>query len=163
VRANTFQERRRLYLLARVVVARHHDRPDLTVATVARALCCSSRQVQRAYAQFGERGFHEELVARRMLAAARLLIERDVAIGEVMRMVGYRHAAHFAATFRRCYGLSPARFRAQARCDPLGAGRAYGLASPAIAGSRSPTISQKPARRARLVCCSSSPPSTRLA
>jgi AraC family transcriptional regulator of adaptative response / methylphosphotriester-DNA alkyltransferase methyltransferase len=113
VRANTFRERRRLYLLARVVVSRQHSHPDLTLATVARALCCSSRQVQRAYAQFGERGFHEELVARRMAAAALLLSEQDMTIGDVMRRVGYRHSAHFAATFRRCYGLPPARFRAQ--------------------------------------------------
>ncbi len=115
MRANTFRERRRLYLLARVVIARHHSRPDLTVATVARALCCSSRQLQRAYAQFGERTFHEELVARRMAAAAQLLCERDLAVGEIMRLVGYRHAAHFAATFRRCHGLPPARFRERAR------------------------------------------------
>jgi AraC-like DNA-binding protein len=113
VRANTFHERRRLYLLARVVVARQHSHPDLTLATVARALCCSSRQVQRAYAQFGERGFHEELVARRMTAAAQLLTERDLAIGDVMRRVGYRHSAHFAASFRRFYGMSPRSFRKQ--------------------------------------------------
>jgi AraC family transcriptional regulator of adaptative response / methylphosphotriester-DNA alkyltransferase methyltransferase len=113
VRANTFRERRRLYLLARVVIARQHSHPDLTIVTVARALCCSSRQLQRAYAQFGERGFHEELVARRMATAARLLSERELAIGDVMRRVGYRHPAHFAATFRRRYGLSPAHFREQ--------------------------------------------------
>jgi AraC-like DNA-binding protein len=113
VRANTFRERRRLYLLARVVVARHHNRSDLTLTTVAGALCCSSRQLQRAYAQFGERTFHEELVARRMAVAAQLLCERDLAIAEVMRLVGYRHPAHFAATFRRCHGLPPARFREQ--------------------------------------------------
>ena len=113
MRANTFRERRRLYLLARVVVARQHSHPDFTLATVARALCCSSRQLQRAYAQFGERSFHEELVARRMIAAAQLLCERDLAIGDVMRRVGYRHPAHFAASFRRRYGISPASFREQ--------------------------------------------------
>jgi len=115
VRANTFRERHRLYLLARVVIARQHRRSDLTLDTVARALCCSSRQLQRAYAQFGECTFHEELVARRMDAAAQLLCERDLPIGEIMRLVGYRHAAHFAATFRRRFGLSPAPFRERAR------------------------------------------------
>jgi AraC-like DNA-binding protein len=115
VRANTFRERHRLYLLARVVIARQHRRGDLTLATVARALGCSSRQLQRAYAQFGERGFHEELVARRMAAAAQLLRECELPVGEVMRRVGYRHSAHFAASFRRRYGHSPARFRERAR------------------------------------------------
>jgi AraC-like DNA-binding protein len=115
VRANTFRERHRLYLLARVVVARQHRHSDLTLAAVARVLCCSTRALQRAYAQFGERTFHEELVARRMAAAAQLLCERDLPIGEVMRLVGYRHPAHFAATFRRRYGLSPGRFRERVR------------------------------------------------
>ncbi len=115
MRVNTFRERHRLYLLARVVIARQHRRSDLTLATVARALCCSSRQLQRAYAQFGDCTFHEELVARRMDAAAQLLRERDLPIGEIMRLVGYRHSAHFAATFRRRHGLSPARFRERAR------------------------------------------------
>jgi AraC-like DNA-binding protein len=115
VRANTFRERHRLYLQARVVIARQHRRSDLTLATVARALCSSSRQLQRAYSQFGERTFHEELVARRMDAAAELLCERDLAIGEIMRLVGYRHPAHFAATFCSRHGLPPARFRKRAR------------------------------------------------
>ena len=53
--------RRRLYLLARVVVARHYRR-RLTLAVVARALASSPRQVQRAYAQFGEMTFQEDLL-----------------------------------------------------------------------------------------------------
>ncbi|HEY7951968.1 MAG TPA: helix-turn-helix transcriptional regulator [Solirubrobacteraceae bacterium] len=132
MRANTFRERHRLYLLARVVVSRQHRRSDLTLATVARALGCSSRQLQRAYAQFGDCGFHEELVARRMAAAAQLLGEHELPIGEVMRRVGYRHPAHFAASFRRRYGLSPARFRERAR----GARAPAATATTTVAGGR---------------------------
>jgi AraC-like DNA-binding protein len=110
VRANTLRERRRLYLLARVVIARHYQR-ELTLATVAQALCTSPRQLQRAYAQFAKGTFHEELVARRMIAAAELLVEQALPIREVARQVGYRQASHFAAAFRRRYGLAPARFR----------------------------------------------------
>ena len=50
MRPNTLIERRRLYLLARAVVARHYRR-ELTLAVVARALASSPRQVQRAYAR----------------------------------------------------------------------------------------------------------------
>ncbi|MDQ6812058.1 MAG: AraC family transcriptional regulator, partial [Actinomycetota bacterium] len=67
----TLAARRRLYLLARVIVARHYRRP-LRLATVARALSSSPRQVQRAYEQFGESTFAEDLRARRMAAAAQL-------------------------------------------------------------------------------------------
>ncbi len=114
MRASTLNERRRLYLLARVVIARHYRR-ELTLATVARALCCSSRQLQRAYAQFGKSTFHEDLVTRRMAVAAELLAEQTISIREVARQVGYCHAPHFAAAFRRRYGLSPTGFRAQER------------------------------------------------
>jgi iron complex transport system substrate-binding protein len=115
VRVNTLRERRRLYLLARVLIARHHERQDLTLATVARVLCCSSRQLQRAFAQFGERTFQEEMVARRMTAAAELLAGERISVGEVARRVGYSRGPHFAAAFRRYHGLSPTCFREQAQ------------------------------------------------
>jgi AraC family transcriptional regulator, regulatory protein of adaptative response / methylphosphotriester-DNA alkyltransferase methyltransferase len=114
VRANTLSERRRLYLLARAIVARHYRR-RLTLAAVARALSSSPRQLQRAYAQFGETTFHEDLLARRMSAAAQLLVEqRSIPIQHVAGLVGYRQAPHFARAFRRRFGLSPAVFRDRA-------------------------------------------------
>jgi AraC-like DNA-binding protein len=114
MRSSTLSERRRLYLLARMVVARHYRR-RLTLATVARALSCSPRQLQRAYALFGELTFHEDLVARRMAAAAELLAEQAIPVSDVARLVGYRHASHFARAFRRRYGVSPALFRLEVR------------------------------------------------
>jgi two-component system response regulator YesN len=114
VRPNTASARRRLYLLARVVVARHYRR-ELTLAVVAGAVASSPRQLQRAYAQFGESTFREDLLARRMVAAAELLLEqRSIPVADVARLVGYRQAPHFARAFRRRYGLSPARFRERA-------------------------------------------------
>ncbi len=114
MRSETLDTRRRLYLLARVVVARHYRRP-LTLVGVAEALSSSPRQLQRAYAQFGETTFEEDLLARRMTAAAELLIEqRAIPVRDVARLVGYRQAPHFARAFRRRYGLSPASFREQA-------------------------------------------------
>jgi AraC-like DNA-binding protein len=114
VRSDTLHTRRRLYLLARVVVARHY-RQQLTIEAVAVAVSSSPRQLQRVYAQFGETTFKEDLLARRMAAAAELLIEqRAIPVRDVARIVGYRQAPHFAGAFRRRYGLSPARFREQA-------------------------------------------------
>jgi AraC-like DNA-binding protein len=114
VRADTLASRRRLYLLARVTVARHY-RHDLTLAAVARSLSSSPRQLQRAYAQFGELSFSEDLAARRMAAAAELLAaQRSIPVATVARLVGYRQKGHFARAFRRRFGLSPAVFRERA-------------------------------------------------
>jgi AraC-like DNA-binding protein len=115
MRQSTLDQRRRLYLLARVTIARHYRRP-LTLERVARALASSPRQLTRAYAQFGETTFREDLHSRRMRAAAQLLIEQPaIPVSDVARLVGFRQAPHFARAFRRRYGLSPAAFRAEGR------------------------------------------------
>jgi two-component system, response regulator YesN len=120
MRPATVAERRRLYLLSRVVIARHYRR-RLTLEAVAAALASSPRQLQRAYAQFGQVSFHEDLLERRMGVAAQLLAEQPgLGVREVARLVGYRQGSHFARAFRRRYGLSPARFRERARAHRAG-------------------------------------------
>lgn len=115
MRPTTIEQRRRLYLLARVVIARHYRRP-LTLDEVARVLASSPRQVSRAYAQFGESTFREDLLTRRLNVAAQLLIEQPaISVRDVARLVGFRQAPHFAKAFRRRYGLTPAAFRAEGR------------------------------------------------
>ena len=144
MRSGTLDTHHRLYLLARVVVARHYRQP-LTIETVAAAVSSSPRQLQRVYAQFGEMTFQEDLLARRMSAAAELLAEqRAIAVADVARLVGYSHSSHFARAFRRRYGLSPARFREaafQARlarmAQQMAASRAQPGAVAAQAGERS--------------------------
>jgi AraC family transcriptional regulator of adaptative response / methylphosphotriester-DNA alkyltransferase methyltransferase len=115
MRPTTIEQRRRLYLLARVVIARHYRRP-LTLDEVARALSSSPRQLTRAYAQFGESTFREDLLTRRLKVAAQLLVEQPaISVRDVARLVGFRQAPHFAKAFRRRYGLTPAAFRAEGR------------------------------------------------
>jgi AraC-like DNA-binding protein len=129
MRPSTIEQRRRLYLLARVVITRYYRRP-LTLEGVARALASSPRQITRAYSQFGEVTFREDLLARRLNVAAQLLIEQPaIPVRDVARLVGYRQAPHFAKAFRRRYGLTPARFRAEGRAyaralsrEPSGSG-----------------------------------------
>jgi AraC-like DNA-binding protein len=114
VRVTTFHERQRLYLLARVLIVRHYAQ-QLTLASAARALCTSSRQLQRAYAQFGGRSFHGDLTAQRMNVAAQLLREQSLPVHEVAQLVGYPRAPYFSVVFRRHYGVAPTHFRKQAR------------------------------------------------
>jgi AraC-like DNA-binding protein len=115
VRTDIAEARRRLYLQARLLVARHYRR-RLTLPAVAGALASSPRQLQRVYEQFGEQSFHEDLLRRRMDAAATLLIEQPaIAVADVARLVGYRQPSHFARAFRARYGVAPASFREMAR------------------------------------------------
>ncbi len=134
---HTLDSRRRLYLLSRVVVARNYRR-RLTLTAVARAVSSSPRQVQRAYAQFGQTSFQEDLRARRLTAAAQLLAEQPaICVRDVAQLVGYRQAPHFAQAFRRRYGLAPAQFRRRARAHRARAQtveRSRGAVSPGDGG-----------------------------
>jgi AraC-like DNA-binding protein len=113
--AQTVTERRRVYLLARLAVKRHYAR-HLTLRIVAEALATSPRQLQRAYAQLGEETFREDLITRRLTAAAELLTsQQSTSVREVAHQVGYRQPTHFARAFRRRYGVSPSTYRAESR------------------------------------------------
>jgi AraC-like DNA-binding protein len=125
MRPRTHESRRRLYLTARVVIARHYRQP-LTLTRVARALATSPRQIQRAFEQFGGSSFSEQLMERRLSVAADVLLEqRSIPVADVARLVGYRQGSHFARAFRRRYGVSPAEFRvrdAGSRLEPAAGG-----------------------------------------
>jgi AraC family transcriptional regulator, regulatory protein of adaptative response / methylphosphotriester-DNA alkyltransferase methyltransferase len=110
-RPHTLKDRHRLYLLARVAIKRYYRRP-ITVEDVAKALASSPRQLQRAYAQFSDSTFHEDLTARRMDAAAELLSKPAIPVRDVAHRVGYCQPSHFARAFQRRYGVSPSAFRA---------------------------------------------------
>jgi AraC-like DNA-binding protein len=160
VRQSTLEERRRLYLLARATIARHYRRP-LTLERVARALASSPRQLTRAYAHFGQITFREDLFARRMRAAAQLLIEQPaIPVRDVARIVGYRQPPHFAKAFRRRYGLTPAAFRAEgaayARAAKPGSTASLGGTTSAPGSSNRMSVPPSAAGSARTVppCCS---------
>jgi AraC-like DNA-binding protein len=157
MRPSTVEQRRRLYLQARVVIARHYRGP-LTHAAVARALASSPRQLTRAFAQFGEIGFHEELSKRRLNVAAQLLIEQPaISVRDVARLVGFRQASHFAWSFRNRYGLTPAAFRAEGRAYARGARSQSAGASTEGAGTArapaSPACGAGPAKASHEPVC----------
>ena len=114
MRRETDRRQRSLYVASRGLVARDYRR-RLTLALLARSLCTSPRQIQRAYERFGEWTFQEDLRACRLAAAATLLYEQPaIPVADVARLVGYRQAAHFARAFRDRFGASPSAFRERA-------------------------------------------------
>ncbi len=132
MRDGTAARRRRLYAEASELVARRY-REELTLGELARTLASSRRQIQRAYAEFGEGSFREELRARRLRAAAELLSEQpSIAVAQVGRVVGYKGAQHFSRLFRASYGLTPGAFRERAGAC---AGRAPTVVGPAAGPS----------------------------
>jgi AraC-like DNA-binding protein len=111
VRATTVQRRRALYREAREVIARRFGEPDLALASVAREIATSRRQLQRAFAEVGATSFSRELQRIRMARAAQLLADGSLPVHTVAGAVGYRQAAQFAKVFRRHHGAPPSSFR----------------------------------------------------
>src|SRR5918998_1572706 len=110
VRAETVQRRLALVRDAREVIARRFDEPDLALASVAREIATSRRQLQRALAEAGTT-FSRELQRIRMLRAAQLLSDGSAPVHAVASAVGYRQAPQFAKVFRGHHGSAPSRFR----------------------------------------------------
>ena len=104
------QRRGDLYSEARAVIARRYG-DDLSLASVAREIATSRRQLQRAFAEAGGTSFSRELQRVRMAQAAQLLLDGSLPVQQVAATVGYRQAAQFAKVFRRHHGVAPSSFR----------------------------------------------------
>jgi AraC family transcriptional regulator of adaptative response / methylphosphotriester-DNA alkyltransferase methyltransferase len=86
---------------------------NLSLATLARSIATSRRQLQRV---FGERNtsFRRELQRVRMARAAELLEDGGLPVAAVARAVGYRQPAQFSKAFRRHHGCPPSELRGTA-------------------------------------------------
>jgi AraC family transcriptional regulator of adaptative response / methylphosphotriester-DNA alkyltransferase methyltransferase len=114
VRQSTLNRRRELFDEALAAIERAYADEDISLATVARSIATSRRQLQRV---FGERhtSFRRELQRVRMARAAELLREDAMPVGAVARAVGYRQPAQFSKAFRRHHGRPPSELRGTPR------------------------------------------------
>jgi len=110
-RTATQDARRALHEEALGIISREYA-ADLRLPEVARRIGASERALQRAFAERGGPSFSEELRARRLSVAARLLRGTDLPVGAVARRVGYGDHAPFTKAFHRQYGMSPRAYAA---------------------------------------------------
>ncbi len=98
------------YVRAHAVVERGY-RQRLSLASVARLLAVSPRQLERAYDEIGLTTFGAHLRTVRLRNAADLLAHQPLTVTDVARLVGYRQPSHFVKAFRRRYGTTPGAYR----------------------------------------------------
>ncbi|OWV98032.1 helix-turn-helix domain-containing protein [Rhizobium sp. R693] len=102
-------------LLARIkdFIAKNIDRPDLTIAMIARRMGCSVRYVYRAFE--AERLTPSVYIwDLRLQQAAAKLGEAGGHSGEISRIafgLGFSSSAHFSRAFRARYAVSPSQWR----------------------------------------------------
>lgn len=113
-RTRTRTEFKRLYDEAQAIIAVDYA-TDLRLDCVAKALQCSGRQLQRAYALNGT-SFRSELARVRLHHAATLITGPEPSpIGPAGRAVGYDSPAQFTRAFQRIHGMTPSAYRQRMR------------------------------------------------
>ena len=89
--------------------------PLFDVEALTTSLKISRRQLYRKLeALLGETP-HDYIMGRRLKIAAQLLLTGDLTVSEVAYKTGFTDAANFSRSFTRQYGLSPSKYRKEAR------------------------------------------------
>ncbi|MEX0272504.1 helix-turn-helix transcriptional regulator [Leptolyngbyaceae cyanobacterium UHCC 1019] len=95
----------RIYHAREVLLSRLDNPPPLS--NLARLVGTSDRTLRRGFREmFGTTvvGF---LTQQRMIQAEQMLRERQCTVAEAANRVGYSHFGHFAAAFKRQFGMTP--------------------------------------------------------
>lgn len=90
---------------AREWIRRHAGEP-LTVAQLARKMCCSVRTLQTSYRTVFGTTVWEDIAEARLEKARRLLKETKTPVGEIAQLVGFESSHHFAHYFKARTGMS---------------------------------------------------------
>lgn len=85
---------------------------DLCLASAADALNMSVYAVSRLFKEQVGEGFKEYVVEKRMEMAYTLLRTTDKGVSEIGKMVGFENATYFSSVFKKQFGTSPSKVRA---------------------------------------------------
>jgi AraC family L-rhamnose operon transcriptional activator RhaR len=85
----------------------------IQIRDVAAQVHLSPRHLSRVFQQITQVSLLDYLTKLRVQAAAQLLLDRQVAIKNIAREVGYPDVHYFTTLFRRRTGQTPAAFRAK--------------------------------------------------
>jgi LacI family transcriptional regulator len=94
---------------------RDHATEGLDVGHVAEKVGLSRSALQQRFRRMLERSVHDEIVRVRVDRAKRLLADTELPIAVVADQAGISPQRYLNAVFKSHVGLTPARFRAQAR------------------------------------------------
>ncbi|MBE9192924.1 helix-turn-helix transcriptional regulator [Gloeocapsopsis crepidinum LEGE 06123] len=91
---------------AKAILTAEFDNPPL-IPQLAQQVGISERTLHRGFQALFKTSVLGYLMRQRMEQAEHLLRAGDYTVAEVANMVGYEHLGHFAAVFKRQFGLSP--------------------------------------------------------
>jgi AraC-like DNA-binding protein len=99
---------------ARDILLARSVRPP-TLAELAASVGTNEFTLKRNFKRVFGRPPYAFLLAHRLDAARRMLVETEQSIKEIAAAIGYAHASHFSTAFRRQFGVTPWQQRERAR------------------------------------------------
>lgn len=91
---------------AKEILTKRYDRPP-SLLELAQQVGMSDRTLRRGFRELFGTTVMGYVVQQRMQRAEQLLRETDLMVTDVAHQVGYSNMGHFAATFRKQFGISP--------------------------------------------------------
>jgi two-component system response regulator YesN len=110
MREGTLERRQAILRDAVAAILADHG-PGVDLDVVARRIGTSRRQLQRVFADLGDRSFRDTLAAVRMRRARALLASTNMPIAAIARTVGYGEPAQFTKAFRHHHSMAPRDYR----------------------------------------------------
>lgn len=91
---------------------RERSREGIDVSDLLREIPVSRRVLEAKFRKLVGRTPHAEIMRVRLQRVRQLLVETDLAIGEIAARSGFRHAEYLTVVFRRELGTTPTDYRA---------------------------------------------------
>ncbi len=86
-------------------------RPRLTVERIRATLGVAAHDLTTEFSRAAGAPIHRYLTERRLDCAARLLVDTDLGVATIARLVGYSRVESFARAFKQQHGLRPPIYR----------------------------------------------------
>lgn len=108
-RPKTERRRKALLAAAQRAIRERYAEFDLVLSDIAEEMDCSTRQLQRVFAELAGENFRSYLLRVRMEQAHRMLSRKKggLTVRAAAREVGYREASGLRQAFLRFYGYNP--------------------------------------------------------
>ena len=88
-----------------------HYASNLTISTLCKMACMGTTKFKKSFKELYRCTVTEYIQHRRMSQAEHILINTDLTIGQVSKIVGYKSASRFSELFKKSTGLSPIEYR----------------------------------------------------
>ena len=106
---------------------REHACDGINVSHVLKAVPLSRSSLERRFARVLGRSPKAEILRVQLERAKKLLAETEFPLSLIAEKSGFKHPEYLSVIFKKKAGLTPGRFRAQARAEKARSGRTAGL------------------------------------